>query len=123
MSAKQIQKNIQRGMKRAHKKAGSPTSDKVYLVSKSTTSGTPLTPGVTTTSTIELTNALFINYDANMFDISILSGDRGLLCDNVNIIKQGDIITQGSITYYVVSIEIVAPYSDRLMSLPQLRIK
>ena len=123
MSAAQIQKRIKAGLKRAQIKTGSPTSDKVYLVKKSTTSGTPINPGTTTTSTVELVNAIFIDYDAKYFDINILAGDRKLICDNVNIIKQGDTITQGALTYYVVSINVIAPTSDTLAYIPQVRLK
>ena len=123
MSAAQIQKRIKAGLKRAQIKTGSPTSDKVYLVKKSTTSGTPINPGITTTSTVELVNAIFIDYDAKLFDINILAGDRRLICDNVNVVKQGDTITQGALTYYVVSINVIAPTSDTLAYLPQVRLK
>ena len=123
MSAAQIQKRIKAGLKRAQIKTGSPTSDKVYLVKKSTTSGTPINPGTTTTSTVELVNAIFIDYDAKLFDINILAGDRKLICDNVNMIKQGDTITQGALTYYVVSINVIAPTSDTLAYIPQVRLK
>jgi hypothetical protein len=123
MSSAQIQKRIKAGLKRAQIKTGSSNSDKVYLVKKSTTSGTPINPGTTTTSTIELINAIFIDYDAKLFDINILAGDRKLICDNVNIIKQGDTITQGALTYYVVSINVIAPTSDALAYLPQVRLK
>ena len=123
MSAAQIQKRIKAGLKRAQIKTGSPTSDKVYLVKKSTTSGTPINPGTTTTSTVELVNAIFIDYEAKYFDINILAGDRRLICDNVNVVKQGDTITQGTLTYYVVSINVIAPTSDTLAYLPQVRLK
>lgn len=123
MSAAQIQKRIKAGLKRAQIKTGSPTSDKVYLVKKTTTSGTPINPGITTTSTVELVNAIFIDYDAKYFDINILAGDRRLICDNVNVVKQGDTITQGALTYYVVSINVIAPTSDTLAYLPQVRLK
>jgi hypothetical protein len=123
MSAAQIQKRIQAGLKRAQKKTGSPTADKVFLVNKVTTAGTPLVPGTTTSTSIELTNAIFIDYDAKHFDINILAGDRKLICDNVTIVKQGDEITQGSSTYYVVSLGIIAPTSDVLAYMPQLRLK
>lgn len=123
MSSSTIQAKIRAGLKRAQKKAGSATSEKVYLIKSSTTSGTPLAPGVTTTSQVELTNAIFIDFEAKRFDINILAGDRELICDNVNIVKQGDVIKQGSLTYYVVNIEIIAPTSDVLAYLPQLRLK
>ncbi len=123
MSSAQIQKRIQAGLKRAQRKTGSPTADKVFLVSKIVTAGTPLVPGTTTSTNIELVNAIFIDYDAKHFDINILAGDRKLICDNVTIVKQGDEITQGSLTYYVVNIEIIAPTSDVLAYMPQLRLK
>jgi len=123
MSSSQIQKRIQAGLKRAQRKTGSPTVDKVYLVSKSTTAGTPLNPGTTTSTNVELVNAIFINYDAKHFDINILAGDRKLICDNVSIVKQGDTITQGALAYYVVNVEVIAPTSDALAYMPQLRLK
>jgi hypothetical protein len=123
MGSSQIQKRIQAGLKRAQRKTGSPTADKVFLVNKVTTAGTPLVPGTTTSTSIELTNAIFIDYEAKHFDINILAGDRKLICDNVTIVKQGDEITQGSLTYYVVSLGIIAPTSDVLAYMPQLRLK
>ena len=73
--------------------------------------------------TVELVNAIFIDYDAKLFDINILAGDRRLICDNVNVVKQGDTITQGALTYYVVSINVIAPTSDTLAYIPQVRLK
>jgi len=123
MSSAQIQKRIQAGLKRAQKKTGSPTADKVYLVNKVVTTGTPLVPGTTTSTNVELVNAIFINYDAKHFDVNILAGDRKLICDNVNVVKQGDTIIQGALTYYVVNVEVIAPTSDTLAYMPQLRLK
>ena len=123
MSSAQIQKRIKAGLKRAQKKTGSTTADKVYLVNKITTAGTPLAPGTATSTSVELSNAIFIDYEAKHFDINILAGDRRLICDNVSIVKQGDTITQGAVTYYVVSINVIAPTSDVLAYLPQVRLQ
>ena len=123
MSSSQIQKRIQAGLKRAQKKTGSSSADKVYLVKSVTTAGDPVTPGTTTSTSTELVNAIFINYDAKQFDINILAGDRKLICDNVTQVEQGDTITQGSLSYYVVNIEVIAPTSDTLAYMPQLRLK
>ena len=123
MSSSQIQKRIKAGLKKAQTITGSKTSDIVYLVSKSTTAGTPLSPGTTTTTNIELVNAIFIDYDASNFNANILTGDRKFICDNVTAIKQGDTIIQGILTYFVVSVEIIAPTSDVLGYMPQLRLK
>ena len=123
MSAAQIQKRIKTGLKRAQIKTGSSTSDKVYLVNSSVTAGTPINPGIKTSVNVELVNAIFIDYDAKLFDINILAGDRKLICDNANVVKQGDTITQGALTYYVVSINVIAPTSDVLAYIPQVRLK
>jgi hypothetical protein len=123
MGAANIQAKIKKGLAKAVAKTGSVNSDKVYLVSKSTTTGNPLSPGVTTSTSIELKNAVFIDYDAKMFNINILAGDRKLVCDNVTIIKQGDEIKQGSTSYIVISLGIVAPTSDVLAYMPQVRLK
>jgi hypothetical protein len=123
MSSSQIQKRVKSGLKRAQIKTGSATAEKVYLVNKVVTPGTPLAPGTTTSTSVELVNAIFIDYDASRFNVNILSGDRKIFCDNAAIIKQGDTITQGSSTYFVVSIEIIAPTSDVLGYMPQVRLK
>ena len=123
MSSSQIQKKIQAGLKRAQKKTGSPTADKVYLVVESGGNNDPLNPIAPTKTNVELTNAIFINYDAKLFSSTILAGDRKLICDNVNQVKQGDTIKQGSSTYIVVGMEIIAPTSDTLAYMPQVRLK
>ena len=84
-----------------------------------TTAGTPLAPGVSTTVKTELKNAIFKNYDAKLVDINILAGDRQLVCDNVTVVKQGDIIEQGASKYLVVYVDIKAPTSDVLAYIPQ----
>lgn len=123
MSSSQIRSRIQKGLKRAQAKTGSASSDKVFVVKKVTTAGTPIAPGTTTETSIELVNAIFIDYDAKMFDINILAGDRKLVCDNVTEVEQGDEITQGSLTYIVISIGVIAPTSDVLAYMPQVRLK
>ena len=123
MSSSQIRSRIQKGLKRAQAKTGSTASDKVFVVKKVTTAGTPIAPGITTETSIELVNAIFIDYDAKMFDINILAGDRKLVCDNVTEVEQGDEITQGSLTYIVISIGVIAPTSDVLAYMPQVRLK
>lgn len=123
MSSAQIQKRIQAGLKRAQQKTGSSTADKVYLVTESGGNNDPLNPIAPTQTATELVNAIFIDYDAKMFSATILAGDRKLICDNVNIVKQGDTITQGSLTYIVVGMEIIAPTSDTLAYIPQVRLK
>ena len=123
MSSSQIQKRIKAGLARAIKKTGSATSDKVYLLSESGGNNDPLNPVAPTTTQVELVNAIFTNFDAKMFSTTILAGDRRLFCDNVNIIKQGDTIKQGDVLYIVIALVIIAPRSNVLAYLPQLRLK
>ena len=123
MSAASIQAKVKKLLARAVVITGSALSEKVYLVRKSTTAGTPVSPGVTTTTTLELVNAVFTNYDAKYLDVSILAGDRKLVCDDVHIIQQGDIITQGALSYMVINVAIIAPTSDVLLYMPQLRLQ
>lgn len=123
MSSAQIQNRIKKGLKRAQQKTGSPSSDKVFLLSTSGGSNDPLNPIVPTTTELELTNAIFANFDAKLFSATILAGDRTLVCDNVHLIKQGDTIKQGTSLYTVVDLVIIAPTSDVLAYLPQVRLK
>tara|TARA_R110002096_G_scaffold59922_1_gene149980 strand:+ start:342 stop:713 length:372 start_codon:yes stop_codon:yes gene_type:complete len=123
MGSANIQAKIKRGLSKAVSKTGSATSELVYLVSESTTDGTPLTPGTTTTTNILLPNAIFKEYDAKTVDVNILAGDRSLVCDNVTAIKQGDTIQQGASFYIVIDVDIKAPTSDVLAYIAQVRLK
>ena len=123
MSAANIQAKIQKGLAKAINKTGSTSSELIYLVQKTTTTGTPLVPGTTTSVNVLLTNAIFQEYDAKLVDINILAGDRKLVSDNVTPIKQGDIIQQGTVFYIVIDVDIKAPTSDVLAYISQVRVK
>ena len=123
MSAASIQAKVKRGLAKAIKATGSPTSSKVYLVNTVTTSGSPLSPGTTTSTNVLLTNAVFKSYDAKLFGGAMLASDRALVCDNVTSIKQGDTIQEGTELYIVVAVDIKAPTSDVLAYILQLRLK
>ena len=51
MGSANIQAKIKKGLAKAVNKTGSSNSELVYLVSKSVTAGSPLSPGTTTEST------------------------------------------------------------------------
>ena len=123
MGAAQIQAKIKKGLAKAVSKTGSASSELVYLMKRVTTAGTPLAPGTTTTTQILLPNAIFKNYDAKVFDVNILAGDRQLVCDNATPIKQGDIIKQGASNYLVMPISVNAPTSDVLNYVVQVRLQ
>ena len=123
MSAASIQAKLRKGLARAVSATGSTSSALVYLLSKSTTAGTPLAPGTTTTTNVLLVNAIFKEYSAKTFDDTILAGDRQLVCSGDVVIKQGDIIQQGGATYIVKSLKIKAPTSDVLQYIAQVRLR
>ena len=123
MSAASIQAKIQKGLAKAIDKTGSTTSELVYLVQKTTTTGTPLSPGTTTGLDVLLPNAVFKSYDAKTIDSNILAGDRQLVCDNSVAIKQGDTIKQGLTLYIAIDVDIKAPTSDVLAYILQVRLK
>jgi len=119
LSSSQIQRRIKAGLARAVAATGSASSEKVFLI-RATSTGTVLDPS-STTERVELINAIFADYDQKTFNVNILAGDRRLICDNVQIIKQGDTIEQGAQKYIVVSLGVTAPTSDTLLHAPQVR--
>ncbi len=123
MGSANIQAKVKRGLARAINKTGSAGIDLVYLVSKTSSGGNPLAPATVTTQDVLLVDAIFREYDARVFDVNILAGDRELVSNNDVAIKQGDIIKQGANTYKVISVEIKAPTSDVLVYISQLRLK
>ena len=125
MGAANIQAKIKRGLAKAINKTGSASSDKVFLVSSVQTGGgnTPIDPPIFTDTNIELVNAIFKNYDKSLIGGNIVAGDRQLVCDNVNIISVGDTIEQGSTKYTVIDLGEIAPTSDVLAYMPQVRVK
>ena len=124
MGSANIQAKIRAGLARAQNKTGSATAKKVYLVVKTNTGGnSPIDPPVITESLLELVNAIFIDYDQSLIGGNIQAGDRRILCDNVNAITQGDTIRQGATNYIVMSQEIIAPTSDVLGYMPQVRVQ
>ncbi len=124
MGGASIQAKIKKGLAKAVAATGSASSELVYLVRKTNSSGsTPLdTITVTQTRTL-LTNAIFKNYDMNMIGGSILTGDRLLVCDGDTKILAGDEIEQGSSFFKVVSVSEIAPTSEVLSYSVQVRSK
>ena len=126
MSAGNIQNRIKKGLNRAYAKTGSANSDKVYVVKKTITGGdgTPLNPGASTESDIELAGAVFASYSKSLIDGSeIKQGDKKLVSNSDVEINQVDVIKQGLKKYYVVSVEPKAPTSDVLAYISQVRSK
>jgi hypothetical protein len=123
MASADIQAKVSAQLARAVIKTGSPTSKKVYLVKKAVTGKTALSAGTTSTSNIELKNAVFKSYYATSPDDNILAGDRALMCDSTVEIKQGDTISQGTKRYIIINIDVKAPAYDVLAYIAQVRLK
>ena len=123
MAASNIQSKVKAGLAKAVKATGSSASQLVYLVSNDAQQSTPLNPQAGRETYVLLPNAVFKSYDAKMFNETILAGDRMLVSDNDNAIKQGDTISQGEWFYKVVSVDIKAPTSETLVYISQVRLK
>lgn len=121
MGSADIQAKIKRGLAKAVSKTGSSSSELVYL-SRTETGGTPLNPTTGTTDTILLVNAIFKEYEENVTDVNILSGDRKLVSDDTVAVNRGDFILQGSTKYKVMNVELKAPTSDVLVYISQVRV-
>lgn len=121
MASTDIRAKIARGLKKAVIKTGSASSEKVYLLQKTTTVGNPLNPGAVTTTPIELVNAAFTSYDKTLRDDNIKQGDRELVSPYDVEIKAGDTITQGAVRYLVIATDPVSPTSDVLVRKSQVR--
>lgn len=120
MSSADIQAKIKRGLAKAVNRTGSANSELVYMTRLINT-GNPLSPASTTSTPVLLVNAIFKTFDKKYTDIDIRAGDRELVSDSDVTIQQGDIITQGTTTYKVISIDYRAPTSDPLVNFSQVR--
>ena len=123
MGSANIQAKIRKGLAKAINKTGSSASELVYLVSKTTTAGNPITPGVTTETNVLLVDAIFKSYDQRLVGANIQAGDRQLVSNNDVVISVGDVIAQGSVNYIVISADVKAPTSDTLVYISQVRVQ
>lgn len=121
MSAASIQAKVKAGLAKAKIAVGSSTDLPIYLVSI-TKSGTPLVPVNTETFTL-LPNALFKSYQQGLTDINIKAGDRQLVSDSDNEVKQNDIIRQGNDNYIVIAVDKRAPTGSPLVYISQVRLQ
>ena len=122
MSASSIQAKVKAGLAKANVATGSTGGDKIFIVDTYSTAGTPLNPGASSSVNVLLPNAIFKSYDAKMLNSTILAGDRMLVCDNTNPIKQGDKVRQGDAVYIVINVDIKSPVSDVLVYIAQIRL-
>lgn len=123
MSSANIQAKIKSGLAKAINKTGSSSSEKVYLLTESGGNNDPLNPIDPTVTTTELVNAIFKEYNTDLIGGNVLAGDRQLVSDNTVEVSVGDIVTQGSTEYIVISADKSAPTSDVLVYFPQVRVK
>jgi len=119
MSAASIAAKVKAGLANAAAAVGSPSSIPIYRVCK-TQSGNPLNPSFTESVTL-LPNAIFKSYEQGLTDVNIRAGDRQLVSDADNAISQNDVIRQGDTDYIVISVDKVAPRSEPLVYISQVR--
>ncbi len=122
MGSLQIQERIKAGLARAVLKTGSPTADKVFLITKTNT-GTATEKGIITETPTLLLNAIFVSYNINLIGANIQIGDRELISDSDVTIPSGSTIRQGLTDYIVIGPSPVAPTSDVLVYRTQVRVK
>ncbi len=122
MGSANIQSKIKRGLAKAINKTGSSTIDKVFLVKRIESGGSPLVPATFTEEVTLLVNAIFREYDISLVGGNIQQGDRELVSDNIVTVSVGDIIRQGSTDYKIIDVERKAPTSDVLVYISQLRV-
>ncbi len=122
MGSLQIQARIKAGLARAVLKTGSPTADKVFLIT-TTSTGTATEIGTVTETPTLLLNAIFVSYNINLIGANIQVGDRELISDSDVTIPSGSTIRQGSTDYIVIGPSPVAPTSDVLVYRTQVRVK
>ena len=121
MGAASIQKKIIDALKKSKIAVGSPTDLPIYLV-RSTQAGTPLSP-ITTESTILLLDAQFKSYQQGLTDINIKAGDRQLVSNSDNEVRQNDAIRQGTDNYIVIAVDKRAPSGSPLVYISQVRLQ
>lgn len=123
MGSSNIQAKIKKGLAKANLKVGSSSSDPVMVIKISKSGGnSPIDPPTITKTPTLLKNAIFKSYDKSVIGIDIKSGDRELVSDNDIPVLVGEIITQGSSSYVVISVDIKAPTSDVLVYMSQCRL-
>lgn len=122
MGSANIQAKIKKGLAKAINKTGSTTSELVYLVKKSS-AGTPLNPLPVTEADVLLVDAVFKDYSKFLTDTSIKAGDRQLVTNSDVAITTNDIIKQGTTNYIVISTDVIAPTSDVLGYISQVRVQ
>ena len=123
MGSANIQAKVKAGLAKAINKTGSSSSEKVYIVKESGGNNDPLNPVTPTTTTTELIDAIFTEYDINLIGGNIQAGDRNLVSNSDVVVSLGDIITQGTTKYIVVSVDNKAPTSDVLVYISQVRVQ
>ena len=122
MGSIDIQAKVRKGLARADNKTGSSTSDKVFLIT-TTSTGTATEIGIVTETSTLLLNAIFTSYNINLIGANIQVGDRQLISNSDIAIPTGSTIRQGSTDYIVIGPSPVAPTSDVLLYKTQVRVK
>ena len=87
MGSIDIQAKVRKGLARADNKTGSSTSDKVFLIT-TTSTGTATEIGIVTETSTLLLNAIFTSYNINLIGANIQVGDRQLISNSDVVIPR-----------------------------------
>jgi hypothetical protein len=126
MSAVDVQAKVRSGLAKAKAAVGEADSPIVYLTVITGGGGNdPFNQTPLITVNTELPNAVFKNIARGTMNNSSLikEGDRELVCDGDNEIKQNAIITQGAKEFIVVDIIVSEPFGYPISYRPIVRLK
>ena len=121
MSGASVAAKVKTGLRKANIAVGE-NPNPIYKEVKTLTGGDGITPPTQTITTVLLVDAIFKSYNQNSIDnTSVLAGDRLLVCNGDVAISQGDIITEGSDRWLVITVDNKTPAGIPLAYIAQVR--
>jgi len=121
MSGFEIDKDVKEMLRDANDFAG-PNPNTIFKEVKVLTGGDGITPPTETITTVQLVDAIFKSYNQNAIDgTSVKAGDRQLVSNGDIAIEYGNIITEGSDRWLVVSADNKTPAGIPLAYIAQVR--
>ena len=121
MSGASVAAKVKKGLRKANKAVGE-NPNAILKEVKTLTGGDGITPPTETITTVQLVNAIFKSYNQNAVDgTSVKAGDRQLVSNGDIAIEYGNIITEGSDRWLVVSVDNKTPAGIPLAYIAQVR--
>lgn len=121
MAGIDVANKIKLGMAKANQALGNGTST-VYLNSKVTTPGTPMSPGTTTVTPILLVDAVVSSFDRKLIDDNLIRGGDKQLVSNGDVpIVQSDEVNINGVIHIVIAVDVKNPSNLPLAYIAQVR--